>query len=320
MSKAKKLNITEVRSVLFGNVENILDTVSKIRTQDIGHDTLFGDEESSKPTLHLKTEVKNFSDLEVLMQEKNSLGLYVSGSPLGKYQKLLDWVRDATDRSDVHLVLIDKVRKIFTRSNTMMLALIITSADGVNYEGIVFPKAAPRISPLIQEKQIYWVKGKVIEGRKRKNESENSEEGAFEEMPKIAFDDISPFSEGVNALFANEEIKLSINKQKALSAIPWAVLQNHPEKLDDLLAGREVLPDGGPAGATEIRISKKVSAEFLRRIKMILIPTPAPGFEPVELFIERGSEWKKAKGVFFANITKLTALIEEAEQEQEIEE
>lgn len=306
--KQAKLSPFAIRSVLFANVESILGTVATIRAQDHQVDSLFGGEEA-KPQIQLVEPALPLTELEVLLQEKNSLGLYVSGSPLGKYHKLLEWIRSEAGRDDIHLVLIDKVRKIFTRSNTMMLALAITSADGVQYEGIVFPKNAPKISPLVSEKQIFWVKGRIVDGRKRKGEE--SEEGGFEELPKIAFEDVRPFQEGVVGLFANEEIKLSLNRQKILASLPYSVLLIHPEKLQQFLQGGEVLPDGGPAGVTEIKIPAGTSAELLQRVKAMLLTTPSQGMEAVELYIEKNSEYKKAKGLYYADVKRLLAVVDE---------
>lgn len=308
--KTPSTSPTEIRSILYGNVANILDKVAKMRTHKPNEDALFGGDEDDRIRIELDSKVPRFSELEILLQEKNSLGLYVSGAPLAKYHALLNWVRDAADREDIHLLLIDKIKKIFTRSNTMMLALQITSADEVVYEGIVFPKNAPRVSPLLEEKQIYWVKGRVIEGRKKKVESASEEEGGFEELPKIAIEDVSPFTNGITSLFQNEEVKMSINRQKALADVPWQTLLAHPEKLDRYIDGDTILPDGGPAGATEIKIPSGTPTELLKRIKSMLVTTPSEGLEQVELYLEKSNEWKKVKGVYYTNLTKLQKLLD----------
>jgi hypothetical protein len=311
----QSVSVTEIRSKLFGNVENILDTVSKIRTSQPDSDSLFGSAEDSKPQLQLTDQYPMFSELDVLLQEKNSLGLYVSGSPLAKYFPILTWVRDEVSRDDIHLVIVDKIRKIFTRAGTMMLALQITSADEVNYEGIVFPKNAPRLSPLLAEKQIFWVKGRILENKKKDTKvEEESGERSFEELPKIALEEVSPFSEGAVALFQNEEIKLPVTRQKTLTAVPWSALQTHPDKFEQFLSGDVVLPDGSPAGITEVKIPAHTSADLLKRIKAMLMTTHAPGTEQVELSIEKGGEWKKAKGTFFANVSKLIELLDSTKE------
>jgi DNA polymerase III alpha subunit len=305
-------DVSKIRSFLFGNVEHLLDAVTKLRTSKIDSDSLFGDSgDSDTPQLQLSKDVPQFSELEVLLQEKNSLGLYVSGSPLSKYHELLEWVRDETSRDDVHLVLIDKIKKIFTRSGTMMLALQITSADDVTYEGIIFPKHAPKLSPLIAEKNLYWVKGRIMESRKKDTKADESE-GSFEELPKIAFEEVAAFNEGIVALFRNEEVKMAINRQKTLSVVPWEVLQNHPEKLKQFIQGEEILKDGTAEGSVQIKIPSTVSGELLKRIKGLLLTTQATGTEPVELYLEKNGEYKKAKGSFFANVEKLNQLLDSA--------
>ena len=300
---------TKVRSVLYGNVDILLERISATRNSRTSEDSLFGESESST-SLQLNLNVPTLTDLEILMNEKNSLGLYVSGAPLVKYKELLDWVREVSSNENVHLLLIDKVRKIFTRSNTMMLALTITSADDVNYEGIVFPKAAPKVSPLVAEKQLFWIRGRIVTSRRKKAEkTPEDEESSFEELPKIAIEDAAPFREGPLKLFLNDEIKLPMNRQKLLQIPDWNTLYTSPELLDSMLNGESNTEASKEKPIQAVRISSLITPDTLRRIKSMLVTTPHVDMDRVELYIEKNGEYKKAKGIFYTNLDKLSALL-----------
>ena len=142
------VQVNTIRSFLASNVDTLLETVSQLKSlaaADTSSDDLFGlnDVAERKKQIEWRTQFETKSLFEVLISEKNSLGLYVSGNPLSAYLSLSHAVAEMLGREDLRLVIIDKIRKIFTRSNVMMFALQITVAGAeMEYEGIIFPKRA----------------------------------------------------------------------------------------------------------------------------------------------------------------------------------
>ena len=123
----------QIRSFLAGNVDHILENLTARREQSkINADDLFSwDIKTSRlANIRWNTNYPLLRKYTILVLEKEALGLYVSGNPLEEYQLLVHWVRETTARDDIFLILIEKIKKVFTKSGTMMLALTITTLEG----------------------------------------------------------------------------------------------------------------------------------------------------------------------------------------------
>jgi DNA polymerase III alpha subunit len=309
--------VNEIRSFLAGNVDVILETVAMLKSiaqTDTTTDDLFG--ESATPEIAQipwKRNTPTLSMLEVLMSEKNSLGLYVSGNPLTAYLDLYTTVKHILDRDDFYLVVIDKVKKIFTRSNVMMFALQITVAGAqTDYEGIVFPKRASFLSPKLSEKQIFWVKGNILDNKKnsRKNQAEpGSDAEEYEELPKIAFDNLCPIEENPLQLFDNDEISIALQRKTQLNAIPWAQLAAHPE----LLGAQSTLEQAPHAQQVQkpilVSVPNSVTPALLAQIKEYISNEKKEHFVPIELSIQVKNEWKKVKNITWGDPHTIETLL-----------
>jgi hypothetical protein len=229
------------RSMLFENVELMLSKVIAFK-EEAKNDSedLFADvEEVSNQKVELKP-LKNFNELEVLLKEKEFLGLYVTNNPVANYTPFVEYIKTNIGAKDLYLVMIDKIKKIYTKSKDMMFALEV-STDGQKIEGVVFSKNAMAFSPIIEEKQLFWVRGKISTPKKRKQETVASSETEsetmdvveevreFVELPKLIFDQISPFDSGVLGLYTSDKDNLSEVVKAELAQIDYSQVKLYPE-------------------------------------------------------------------------------------------
>jgi hypothetical protein len=234
-------NTLLIRTTLANNVEYLLEKISSYK-EELKNETmdLFFDDETVEDTIVLK-KPEHINQLTVLLKEKEFLGLYVTANPVDQYSELLEYVRDQSENKSIYLILIDKVKKIFTRNKDMMFGLEI-SKEGEKVEGIIFPKNALKLSPLIEEKQIYWVIGKISTPKKRKVEPQVVAEGDFEseegnqvaefvELPKLIIEDLIGYSSGVLPLLQSEENKLSKQRIAVLNKIDYESILVDPNNI-----------------------------------------------------------------------------------------
>jgi hypothetical protein len=309
----------DTRSLLAANVENLLENISIRRNagKNAAED-LFGGGEAKSEQINWVTNFLPRSKIDILLQEKESLGLYVSGHPLDDYRSLLQWCRDTSARDDIYIILIDKIKKIFTKTNSMMFVLQI-SVPEVEVEGIIFPKNALNLSPLLEEKELYWVKGKIQQSKKsqaskaqKKEVTELSEEGEeiikeegelkeYDELPKLIIDELVGFDEGILPLFAHEDIPMSNNRLNMLKIINWKHLKTDPISILNQENGQ--LPAAiTPSQQIELPIiflPKSIGPEKLKHIKHELKPQTFTGAIEVRVEVEGTDEVKKVKGSFW---------------------
>lgn len=311
--------VNTIRSFLASNVDILLETVSQLKslaTADTSSDDLFGDGDivEKKKQIEWRIQFETRSLFEVLISEKNSLGLYVSGNPLSAYLPLSHAVTEMLGREDLRLVIIDKIRKIFTRSNVMMFALQITVAGAeTEYEGIVFPKRAPFLSSKLQEKQIMWVRGNILDGKKRDARAKQVAEGAdseeYEELPKIAFDDVCLLTENPLNMYEGDEVSIAMNRKTLLNAVPWDKLATNPAALESTQTSIVDTPTQLLVDPIQIRVPNSVAQDILSTIKRLLHTESSPGLEAIELSIQVGEEWKKVKTAFWGDVAQIEELL-----------
>lgn len=227
-----------LRQSLADNVDHILSVISGYKEHSKnGSEDLFGDfgEEDS---IKIK-KTTNYSELDVLIKEKNFLGLYVSKNPIADFTPFLQFIKNLADKEDIYLVLVNKVRKIYTRNKDMMFAIDV-SVDGVNCEGIVFPKNANKMAQVLQEATLFWVRGKISSPRKKTIEKKLTVEQElelgegvdeireYEELPKLIFENACVFEEGVVNLYNDEGSSISFDRQKVVAKIDFSKVYKNP--------------------------------------------------------------------------------------------
>jgi hypothetical protein len=235
----KTSDILLTRQTLFNNVDFLLDKIGsyKEETKTNSFD-LFGDDDQVQDTLRLAP-ATTINQLNVLLKEKEFLGLYVTNNPIEQFSPVLSYIKNVSEKDNIYLILIDKIKKIFTKNKDMMFALEL-SIDGDKVEGVIFPKYAMQLSPLLEEKKLFFATGRISIPKKRKQEVVVSDEGEFSsedgnqvqefvELPKLLIDNLAGFEKGVTSLFVKEEDKISNQRMDILKAIDFVGIMTDPD-------------------------------------------------------------------------------------------
>lgn len=304
------LKITKTRNKLASNVDIMLEILNSHRQRKkINSDDLFG-ESSTTSKISWKDETATISDLEVLALEKESLGVYVSGNPLAEYQKIQDWIRETTFADDIHIVIVEKIKKIFTKANTMMFALSLSTLSG-SVEGIIFPKIAPHYSPMLEEKKLYWIKGRISQKKKKKKDEEEvavdtetemehkdvQEVKEYDELPKLIIDSLARIEESPTKLF-DESNQLAVSRISLINGINWQAIKDNPLEFDTDLQSKKTTPNKSkPASEIKtIKITKNYGSDILQTVHQSISREEKPDTVQIELYIETNNELKKVKG------------------------
>ena len=140
--------------------------------RDLGQTSLFGSSGADLPPPALP----DLPDVPMplrLAQEKEAIGLYLSGHPLADKTALLTQrttctIRDARDLPEDELVSIGGVvtsaRRVVTKAGGQMLVAVLEDLTGA-MEAVVFPKWYAQLSPLFADEAIIVVKARVKERR-----------------------------------------------------------------------------------------------------------------------------------------------------------
>ena len=164
--KAGVLDSLEERNTLLGNLESVLRIAKEMQKNKAnGQTSLFAGQESKSLNLCLKKFPEAKTE-EMLIWEKELLGLYVSSHPLEKYAKKLekkviriDNIEEGTDKIQVGGVVIN-VKKIVTKKGEPMLFVKVEDLGG-QIEVVVFPKTL-KLNPLLwQENKVLLISGRV---------------------------------------------------------------------------------------------------------------------------------------------------------------
>jgi hypothetical protein len=287
MSNTKnQANFVDTRSFLMANVERILGSISSRReAKKIDVDDLFGSfDEPAQISSNWITDYKTLSKLDILMMEKEILGLYVSGNPLQEYVQMQEWVREVTGYDDVYIVVVEKIKKIFTKAGAMMLGMNITiipeEGKEAQIEGVVYSKKTPDLSPVLEEKKLFWVKGKLQEPKEKPkvevapSDADDGEPAVetreYVENTKLIFDEACGFGVGVLSLFASGESPLSNPRREILESVNWSKVTQDPS-----LLGQDFDESDVPAyyETVQITIRDSLSIDKVKEIKSKLILT-----------------------------------------------
>lgn len=300
----------QIRSILAANVDMLLENLSQRRLSNkIDSDDLFGSEidHSSSSTVIINSQIQNKSKFQILLEERESLGLFISGNPLEDFIPLVESVRETILRDDVHVIVINKIKKIFTKKNLMMFALHVSTING-EYEGIIFPKRALEFSPILQEKSLFWVKAKLsIREKKDQTFDDENTTREYDEAPKMLIEEIVPFSQGVLDLMKNEKsFSLTSQRTDKLNAIDWAVLEQNPSLVNTETPTQtsNTIEEASPV---ILRFPKLTPKETLIDLKRQLSTEPRENFKEVCIEIESDAGWKRVKGKMYASESTIHA-------------
>jgi DNA polymerase-3 subunit alpha len=178
------------RSQAMAILDKVLDMAGRAnRDRSLGQMSFFDEEvagDGFKDKFEDIPNIPEWPEQELLANEKEMLGFYITNHPLARYEKLLNAystgrITELANMSDGQEVLIggiiNKVRVTVTRKTSEKMA-IITLGDLDNMiEVLVFPKTYRKAPDLIKEDNLVYVHGRM---------------NLREEEPKLVAEDIIP--------------------------------------------------------------------------------------------------------------------------------
>ena len=177
----------ETRSTLLASFETIIDTIQDTARKSYkGQVSMFDldsmDSEDKKELKYTFTQLKEFEDRELLSMEKEMLGIYISGHPLGKIREQiikatnidtmkmmeikeeLDTTGHTSKYNDGQFVkyagIISGIKKKYTKNNKLMAFATIEDLYGTA-EIIIFENAYTNASNLLVTDNIVLVEGRL---------------------------------------------------------------------------------------------------------------------------------------------------------------
>ncbi len=310
--------IVDLRSKLMNNVDVLLENiVARRETKKNKSEDIFGFDSDEAPLIVWKGNLANYTSFDILQMEKSTLGVYLSGNPLDEYKPIENYYRQATGEVEtLFIVIVEKMKKIFTRNGGMMLALTLITHGG-EYEGLIFPKNSALYTPTLDEKELYWVIGRIEDKTKKKSDSkqdskENSndetkddkenESSEYQEKPKLLVQHLAKFEVGVLELFRTDPRKTKT--EEAISRylnLDWIELKKNPKKFEEMQNIKaEQINSYTPEHLPRIEITRNLNRELVSEIKNALKKVPFKNSLAVEIFVENNlGELKKAKGDFW---------------------
>ena len=163
------------RATLLGNLESLLDYNKEVKSMHADQGNLFGDIGQSHISLRAMPEI---SKDELLVMEKEILGVYVSGHPLDPFKERfskssynIGMIETGEVKNEQTIVIggiIDQAKVITTKKGDKMAFITVSDFTG-STEMIVFPKMYKKHSEDIIEDTIIAVQGKVSNRDGQKN-------------------------------------------------------------------------------------------------------------------------------------------------------
>ena len=252
----------QTRATLLASFEKIIDSInSKGRNQIANQVSMFDLVETKEDVKYTYTYLPEIDSKELLAQEKEMLGIYISGHPLEKYadsikaqtninsveiKSLRDNTESFKDGQNVSYAgTITGVKKKYTKKNTIMAFVSVEDLYGVA-ELVVFDSVYNRCETLLIEDNIV-----LVEGRLSIKEDEDA---------KIIVQNIREFSENSGKKRKTTlQIDITeldeINKEKLRGAIKFFTGDKNNIKLN-ILDKTQVKPCGA------IYLTEQILEEF----------------------------------------------------------
>ena len=218
------------RSQAMAILDKVLEMAGKTqKDRRNGQLSFFDDADADKifkNTFREVPDIEEWPEHELLANEKEMLGFYITEHPLTRFEKLLNaystcGVSKLANLSDGQEVLIGgiikKVRTTVTRKKGEKMA-IVTLEDLDNFVGVlVFPTAYRKAPELIKEDSMVYVRGRI---------------NLREEEPKIVAEDIIPLEKVKEAFTKSVLIKMATTglQEQTMERIK-EVIQKHKGKV-----------------------------------------------------------------------------------------
>ena len=178
-------NLGKTRSTLLASFENIIDMIADANNKAFsGQVTMFdmgNNDDDLQKMKYTYTELKEFTEREMLSMEKEMLGIYISGHPLEKYRKEIEELStinimemkeaneaiqanektNIVDGQRVKLVaIITKIKKKFTKTNKIMAFVTVEDLYG-SCEVVVFESCYNTCQNVLLEENIVVIEGRI---------------------------------------------------------------------------------------------------------------------------------------------------------------
>ncbi|MBI5133917.1 MAG: DNA polymerase III subunit alpha [Candidatus Taylorbacteria bacterium] len=177
--KAGALDEFADRAAMYGNIDRLLEYNKEKAKTGGAQDSLFGGMGAGHDDIRLDT-VAPITKAEMLLWEKELLGLYISGHPLDKYKSVLEkrpvqistvkakalkeFEETQKVKEDMVVLggIIEEVRVIMTKKNEQMAFVRMADLTG-SIEAVVFPRTYSRFKSIIVPEKCVALKAKVSE-------------------------------------------------------------------------------------------------------------------------------------------------------------
>ncbi|MCX6763030.1 MAG: DNA polymerase III subunit alpha, partial [Candidatus Moranbacteria bacterium] len=246
LAKCGALDAFGERNQLLENTEKILNYSKDFqKNQSSNQASLFGGSgiELNLPEISLDP-AEPAPKMTKLGWEKELLGLYVSEHPLSEF---LDFFRQcSTPISEIDATLvnntvtiggiIDKVKKIFLKSQKSMAFVQLEDAGGQKMEAIVFPKTLEKYETLWEEGNIVLVTGKI-------SDKDGTLKVLADEARRVNQDEIDRY--GILEVQRKKENIQRQNEQKLFITLP-------PNASSELLRQISTVLSTAPAGDCKV--------------------------------------------------------------------
>ncbi|NJK71569.1 MAG: hypothetical protein HC932_04975 [Thermales bacterium] len=182
------------------------------------------------------------------------------------------------------------------------------------------------LSPILLEKDIFWVVGKIEESQKSSTDKldEEGKSTEYEQKPKILIDSMAPLEGDLLELLTKptslnnrqkQHNELSEASKKRIEALNIKDFLNtnltlEDKKINDLenTQPNQIINEG-VNNIKIIRIYQKYSIDLVKKIKSLLKSSEEKGLSQVTIEVQTDKEeWKKAKGSFWVDMTLLESL------------
>jgi DNA polymerase III subunit alpha len=172
--KAGALDAFGGRSALLAGLDGALDYGQQItQERELGQTSLFGGDDGAPMPPPALPAVPDVSPAQRLAQEKEAIGVYISGHPLA--DKAAELARRTTssiaalretDEDDMAVVggVITSARRVITKAGDQMLIARLEDQTS-SIEAVVFPKWYAELAPIFAVDAIVVIKGRVKERR-----------------------------------------------------------------------------------------------------------------------------------------------------------
>ena len=239
------------RAQQLASLEQIMKMAqSTQQDREKGQMGLFGAVEEMPITQAELVDAPKWEHADILRNEKEQLGFYLSGHPLEQYGDIMKYYTTVTSQTlgeppsgtEVYAAgQIVSLRLTKTKKGDPMAILVVEDLEGTT-DVVVFPEAYKKSRDAIEEDAVVWIRGNVNENRRRNGANDDEIEEATHQ---IQAEEILPIDAVVNRLTSAIEVTISetdATNQEKLDALRSICLR---EKGDHDLILRLLTPKYG---------------------------------------------------------------------------